>query len=637
MSQSGLKIGKKPRVKRKFKLLERLKEKPLPLNKKYTLSQIREFVKNRAYVLRVYDSPKDHDFLQQQRYDPLKTPKEIWNHWIELSKMELRIAKPQFVGLPVLREHMGNDPDDPGYRPQISGTPRIVGGVVVGVEMDNDGNTDVIVRCYPNSAGEWLCTHLETCFQGASIQHTRTPGEYDVSLREISLVLLGRHKNTHKLRFIDLINPEPLENFPIVYQHLPLFDFSKHEEFVRNHPKGEEILSLSTIKNEVQTRNFPKLVALSSVISNFSLLEDFKNTMSNSSETSVPSTPMTGVTSTSPVSASASVPTTTPSSSALPVSTPVATGGAGASGAPVAPVAAGTPGDSAGTGNATSAVAGIAATLANAIGAAAVGGGTAELVQNSPMDTTGDVNANGGAARGIKRGLDTSSSSSSGYDLDASANGNGSGDPNKRSRTNEQGSDRNQILADIEACLERGLPGLHESNEPFIVDLLEKITNLKAEYLYTKDERDLLKKDETFFKSQLEDMHGKFFDDLQNIVAFVMANYSDPDQEVFQHSKQVDPRSYTVSDMMRNLGPILSRASSNVDIYQSVSTKRVLTQKGRQGTTGSLSSTPPSLSKLCFIVVLLPICFMRFMCFMCFFLYFIFHFSFQLFPIWIAF
>jgi len=564
--------------KKKRRLLERLINGPLAPQVSYTLDQIRNFVKNRAYVLRVYDKPKKHRVLERERNDPTKTQQQLIAHWLELSDVELKILKPQFIGLPVINEHMGNDPTVPGYRPMLCGALRRTSGVVVGVEQLEDGTTDVIIRCFPNFDGEWLCNHLETCFQGASIQHTRSAGTYDdMTLREVSIVLLGRHENTVKTRVIELTNPEPLQYFSAPYEHAPSFDFKKLEEFARGDPKVNSLIDWSSLKNQAPPLNLShlgKLVSLSSVIGNYSFVEDsktnhhvhnerveqfkqFEQSMSTSSQIDVNAGATPVVAPTPALSGNVASNSTIPNSIS-------AIGGALGMTAPP-----------------TGAVGAVGGAAASPVGTVAAADATAA------MDTSADgslANLTGGAAgaRGVKRGHDEIGSSSS-------SSSNEDGSAAKRARDPLTGNSPQELIADLDNFIVNN-KSLLEQNPDVMGQLLDKMAQFKSHLVQTASERDALKADSTFYQGQMEYMHSKFMDDLQNLVRFVMANYSDPDQESFEQAKTLNPRTSNVNDIIKTLGPLIGRASAGIDTYNAINMKKVLSDKTKQLGGGSATT-----------------------------------------------
>lgn len=601
-------LTKPKKRKRKAKLIERFKaeQKNVP-SVKYTPAQIREFTKNRAYVLRVYDNPKPHDVLTAERNDPRKSEKEIINHWLELSDKELIVCKPQFIGLPVIMEHMGNDQTDGSWRPMLGGYERKTCGVVVGVEQDDKVNTDVILRFFNTIDGWWACNHLETCFQGASIQHTRSIGEIDPSLREISIVLLGKHKNTNRVRIIELENPPPLEQMSVPYKHIPTFDFSKQEEIVRQHPNYDKFLMYGLAKNQTQQTKPIKIVSYSSILSSsYSLYTESENKMSTDS-TPVAATSAAVSSAPSSAPAVASLTPSAPSAPSIPstpLSVPASSTGAGLSTAPVSAsiAAAIAPAVAMDTSSDKPAVAAPSSTPVSAVlppGASPITTTTttsSNSTNDTPvaMDTSTDRGS--GSTAGTKRARE---------ETPAVAGSESVVETSKRANTTTQSDREAGILQQLESVIQAWVPKVKGEEEPYAAEVLEKLTNLKGEYLQAKKENETLKRDSQFYQGQMDYMHSKFMDDLQNVVRFVMANYSDPDQETFNTAKKMDPRTNTVNDMVRHLGQIVGKASSSIDSFNSFTTRHILSGKkmpepvsgsassgSATGATASTASTP---------------------------------------------
>jgi hypothetical protein len=155
---------------------------------------VQQCIQTRAYWLICYASPPDRASLEARRLDSNATREQRREAWKELCFEELSVLTPYFVGVEVIINHTGNDPElDP---PLPQGCVRKTLGLITQSRQDpQTGTVYVLVKPYDGIEGFVLCALLEfNIMRGVSIQHVRA--RHCAQIREVSVCLQGKRSGT---------------------------------------------------------------------------------------------------------------------------------------------------------------------------------------------------------------------------------------------------------------------------------------------------------------------------------------------------------------------------------------------------------------------------------------------------------
>ena len=515
-----------------------------------TLDQIRNYVQNRAYWIRIYDKPPVHEELTARRAqrdaawnalvqswggvekaeqdmttDEKIVLEERRQVWKEMSGEELIMCKNLFKGVHWIQNHDHNEDKQVG-----DPATEMTAGVSVDVRQEEDGTTDILMRPFPGFDGEWLTTHLEGegLMQGASMGHSRDFGKFNFVIHEFSNCEEGARPNTGLREKVDLSDPAPLAEKPRVSKLSPRIEFQEWEILDSGENSDEEISGLlSPAQADEKT---------DADYSDSTSFEDDILSLSSSSCSS------SAIVSSTRSRIKTSVPTTHIMSAPAPLPSAPATGQAPAPSMP----SAGVPLSNAGAPASAPAAApqpNTSAVPASPPPPLPQGG------SGSTMDTSTDNGNHGG--RGTKRGAETS--------LDNLRYGGGGAnainDPEQAAKAFQTAT---QQMSDQEFA--KATP-LMATNAYWADEARKNKEELQRVAASAKE------KDEVF-KFTLDHMQEKLMDNMQKFVKVGKGakGYTPDVQAKFDYARKLDPQApgYGVR-LVQSLGDVLSEASAGID------------------------------------------------------------------------
>lgn len=165
-----------------------------------------------GYEFCVYEHAPSQLELSKARYNLKLSEAKVQEAWQSLSREELQSKLQDFIGKPVLFEHLDNLVDTPVPRE----TPRLTRGQIAQARMDAKGSVFVVIRPFQDWNGLRLCSDIEILgYRECSLYHERIGDQ--IFIIEVSICAKGLRPNTTLRRV--LLYKEPMSGESYVYKY----------------------------------------------------------------------------------------------------------------------------------------------------------------------------------------------------------------------------------------------------------------------------------------------------------------------------------------------------------------------------------------------------------------------------------